>query len=131
VPNPLQTGVAIAKADAANQTTLSGHAPTQDTWIPTDPALDHIHVQVGWDGSPNDADNREDASLRFTVWAPKGKVNVAIDEAEGLRARLLDATGANFFRVRRGAGRLYGTDPDTGLPFCSFSLTVVLHALTP
>ena len=130
MPNPLQTALALAQADAANQTTLNGHAPTQSAWIPDDPALDHVHVQVAWDGSPSDADNREDASCRFTVWTPLGKLNAAIDEAEGLRARLLNASGA-FQRVSRGAGRLHGTDSDTGLPFCSFSLTVTLHALTP
>jgi len=130
VPNPLQTALAMARADAANQATVDGHAPTQDAWFPTDASLDHVHIQVAWDGSPSDADNRENATLRFTVWTPLGMVNLGIDEAEGLRARLLNASG-EFFRVDRGAGRIHGTDPDTGLSFCSFSLTVVLHALTP
>jgi hypothetical protein len=130
VPNPLQTGLALAKADAANQATVNGHAPTQTTWFPTDPSLDHVHIQVGWDGSPSDADNREDASIRFTVWTPRGQVNLGIDEAEGIRARLLNVSGA-FQRIDRGAGRIHDVDPDTDLPFCFFSLSVVLTALTP
>ena len=130
MPNPLQEALAATKSDAANQATYNGHAPTQTAWFPTD-VLDHVHVQVAWDGAPSDADNREDASIRWTVWTPPGQRNLAIDQAEGLRARMLGMQRPNVQRVDRGAGRLPGTDSDTTNEFCTFSLTVVLTALTP
>jgi hypothetical protein len=128
VPNPIHIAVDAVVADQPDQAA----GATCSTSFPSDSSLTHVQVQVAWDGSPNDADNREDAAMRFTVWAPKGRPNLAIDEAEGLRARLLaGGFGAGTHRVDRGAGRLPGTDPDTQLPFCSFSLSVVLNALTP
>jgi hypothetical protein len=125
VPNPIHVAVDAVVADQPNQAA----GATCSTSFPSDSSLTHVHVQVGWDGSPSDSGNREDAAMRFTVWAPKGQPNLAIDEAEGLRARLLASSMGQ--RVARGAGRLPGTDPDTQLPFCSFSLSVVLDALTP
>jgi hypothetical protein len=130
VPNPIHEGVDWAWADLVN---LPAGA-TASAEYPTDSTLDHIHVQIGWDGTPSDADNREDASIRFTYWAPKGQPDEAIDAAEGGRARLMSsqATGRpNVLRVDRGTGRLPGVDPDTDLPFCTFNATVVLAALTP
>ena len=127
MPNPIHAAVDAAKADLPNLP----DGTTADTTFPSDAALGHVHVQVGWDGTPSFADNREDTSMRFTVWAPKGRQDQAIDEAEGLCARLLNATGSTFYRIDRGSGRLFGVDPDTGLPFCTFNLGVVMHALTP
>lgn len=126
MPNPIHAAVDAAKADLPNLPVNT----TADTSFPSDSALSHVHVQVGWDGTPSFADNREDTSMRFTVWAPQGQPDLAIDEAEGLLARLLGATGSTFYRVDRGSGRLAGVDPDTGLPFCTFNLGVVMHAPT-
>lgn len=125
MPNPLKEAIDW----------IDLHKPTGSTVgskIPTGP-LSALYVQVGWDGTPSDANNREDAAVRATVWAPLNQPSQAADGAEGLRARLLADQGSgrpNLFRVDRGAGRTPGVDPDTGLPFCTFSLNVVLHALT-
>ena len=127
MPNPLKAAVDWVKADLPNLPA----GTTAGTAFPTDSSLAHLQVQVAWDGSPTDADNREDATIRITVWAPKGQPNVAIDEAEGLRARLIANPAADFQRVDRGTGRLPGIDPDTQLPFCSFTLQPVLRALAP
>lgn len=126
MPNPLHEAVDWAKADLPNLPT----GADASTSFPTDGSLGHIHVQVAWDGS-TDADNREDVTIRFTVWAPRGRPNDAIDAAEGLRARLLGNPRTAFQRVDRGTGRLPGVDPDTGLPFCTFTLLPVLTALAP
>lgn len=127
MPNPLREAVDWVKADLPN---LPAGA-TASTSFPTDASLSHVQVQVAWDGTPLDADNREDAAIRLTVWAPKGQPNAAIDAAEGLRARLLNSGTAAMQRVDRGAGRLPGVDPDTGLPFCTFTLQPVLLAPAP
>lgn len=126
MPNPIHAAVDATKADLPNLPT----GATASTTFPSDSALSHVHVQVGWDGTPTFSDNREDTSMRFTVWAPLGQQDVAIDEAEGLLVRLLSATSSTFYRIDRGSGRLSGVDPDTGLPFCTFNLGVVMHALT-
>lgn len=130
MPNPLHEAVDWVKTDLPN---LPAGA-TASTWYPTDSTLDHLHVQVGWDGTSSDADNREDVAIRLTYWAPKGQTDVAIDAAEGGRARLLTGQASGrptIFRVDRGAGRLFDVDPDTDLPFCSFTCNVVLHAAAP
>lgn len=124
MPNPLKEAVDWIEL----------HKPvgsTVGTAFPTGP-ISAIQIQVAWDGSPSDADNREDATIRVTVWAPKNHPNDATDAAGTLRATLV-ADGASgrtsFQRVGRGTGRLPGVDPDTQLPFCSFTLQPVLKAL--
>lgn len=126
MPNPLVATKAFLDADAPNQpagTTRSPKFPTS--------ALTAPWIQFAWDGTPSDADNREDPTIRITVWTPQGKVTDAQDIAGGLRARFLKYASADVFRVDRGAGRLPGIDPDTGLPFCTFTVQPVLHALAP
>lgn len=126
MPNPLDEIDAFLTADLpANLpagTTYSAYFPAQ--------AISHLHVQYAWDGTPSDDDNREDAAVRLTVWGPKGRVTDAQDAAEGLRARLLGWSSAATWRVDRGAGRLPGVDDKTQLPFCSFTVYLVLHAAT-
>jgi hypothetical protein len=123
--NPLIEVDAFLEADLSN-------LPANATHSAAFPAsnLDHIHVQVAWDGTPSDADNRENTAIRVTVWAPRGHVTDPQDVAAGLRARLLAWSSAAVWRVDRGAGRLPGIDPDTKLPFCSFTVNVALRAVT-
>lgn len=123
MPNPLVVIRDLIAADATNLPT----GTTRGTSFPAT-AITVPHVQYGWDGTPSDADNRENTAIRVTVWAPKGQTTDAQDIALGLRYRLLDASHDDAWRIDRGAGRLPGIDPDTGLPFCTFSLTVALHA---
>lgn len=124
--NPLEETKAFLIADAANLPV--GH--TRGTAFPT-AGITALHVQYAWDGTPSDADNREDAAVRITVWAPKDKLIDGQNAAAGLRARFLAWSSTNTWRVDRGAGRLVGIDRDTGLPFCSFTVYLVLHAVTP
>lgn len=126
MPNPLVATKAFLDSDSANQPA----GATRSTSFPSS-AITVTHIQFAWDGTPSDADNREDVAVRITVWTPKGRVTDAQDVAEGLRARFLDWSSADVFRVNRGAGRLAGIDPATGLPFCSFTVSPVLRALTP
>jgi hypothetical protein len=124
MPNPLKEAVDWVEAHKPAGSTVSAAFPTGP--------LSAIQVQVAWDGSPSDADNREDATIRVTVWAPRNRPNDATDAAETLRALLLAGQGdsrPNFQRVDRGTGRLPGVDPDTELPFCSFTVQPVFRAL--
>lgn len=123
--NPLVGIDAFLESDRSN---LPG-GTTHDTSVPAS-NLSHVHVQVGWDGTPSDADNRENAAIRLTVWAPRGHVIEPQDVAAGLRARLLRWSSPEVWRVDRGAGRLPGIDPELKLPFCSFTVNVALHATT-
>lgn len=123
MPNPLLQLDGFLEVDLENlpaDTTHSSAFPDAD--------LSHLHVQVAWDGTPSDADNRENTAIRVTVWAPRGHVTEPQDVAAGLRARLLAWSSPEVWRVDRGAGRLPGIDPQTGLPFCSFTINVALHA---
>lgn len=124
MPNPLVVIRDLVAADITAGSLPAG--TTKGTAVPTD-NLAAPHVQYGWDGTPSDADNRENAAIRVTVWTPRGKVTDAQDIAGGLRQRLLAASHASAWRVDRGSGRLPGIDPDTGLPFCTFGLNVALH----
>ena len=126
MPNPLVAAKSFLDGDAANQpagTTRSIAFPSSAIAAP--------HIQFAWDGTPTDADNREDAVIRVTVWTPKGHPSDAQNCAGSLRARLLVWSSADVFRVDRGAGRLPGIDSATGLPFCTFTVSFVMHALTP
>lgn len=125
MPNPLVEAQAFLAADLP-------HLPagtTKGTAFPKS-NISALYVQYAWDGTPSDADNREDTTIRVTVWAPKGQVTAPQDAAAGLRARFLLWSSATCWRVDRGAGRLAGIDPDTELPFCSFTVIPVLHAVT-
>lgn len=135
MPNPLVAIRDLVASDAPNLpvgTEWGTKFPVQLGAATTDVAKGIFaaitYVQYGWDGTPSDADNREDAALRLTVWTTKGKANDAQDVALGLRYRLLNAYHSSAWRLDRGAGRLPGTDPDTGLPFCTFGLNIALHA---
>jgi hypothetical protein len=125
VANPLAEAQAFLAADLPNLpagTTKGTGFPAGNIAAP--------YIQYAWDGTPSDADNREDTVARFTVWTPRGRVTEAQDIAGSLRARLLAWSSANTWAVERGAGRLPGIDPDTKLPFCTFTVSLVLHALT-
>lgn len=114
---------AFLDADAPNQppgTTRSPKFPTS--------ALTTLHVQFAWDGTPSDADNREEPAIRVTVWGPENSPSLVQDTAAGIRARFLRYASADVFRVDRGAGRLPGVDPDTRLQFCTFTVQPVLRA---
>lgn len=86
-------------------------------------ALTVPHIQHAWDGTPSQDVNRERATIRVTVWTPKGKVSDGINLASLVQAVLLDAGSSNVWRYTAGPGRLPGVDPDTGLPFCTFTVT--------
>lgn len=126
--NPLRQAEAFLEADIDDDNLPEG--ATYSTRVPTR-AITAVHVQFAWDGTPNDADNREDAVVRFTVWGPAGHVTEAQDVAAGLRARLLAWSSTDTWRVDRGTGRIPGVDPDTKLPFCSFTVSLVLRAVAP
>lgn len=126
MPNPPAAVLEFLTADAANQPT----GTTRSTSFPAS-TIAAPHIQFAWDGTPSDADNREDAVVRITVWTPKGQPTLAQTIAGGLRARLLAWSSDDVWRVDRGTGRLPGVDQATGLPFCTFTVSVVMHALTP
>lgn len=123
--NPIEAIRDFLVADAPNHPT----GTTKDTKHPASATLNHVVIQYGWDGTPSDADNREDVALRITVWAPKGEITDASTVAGGVRKRLLNYSSALIQRVDRGSGRIPGIDPDTGLPFCTFTVNAVLVAL--
>lgn len=99
---------------------------TVSTAVP-DAAITVPHVQIGWDGTPSDGVNREPAVIRCTAWAPQGQVTVAKNLGSLARAMLLQFGSASVWRTYRGAGRAIGTDPDLGLPFCTFTVTAEMR----
>jgi len=107
---------------------------TVNVWFPkssteTPPSLPF--VQVGWDGSSDAAVNSETATIRVTYWAAKGSYTAAKAGAARARGLLLAHPGDDrIWNIAPGAGRLPGTDPDTGLPFCFFTVAVLTRPAT-
>lgn len=129
MPNPLSAIDTFL--DELHQTGELLEDATFGSKVPASSITVH-HVQYAWDGTPADADNREDTVIRITAWGPKGKPTDTQDLAGEIRARLLDWDGgATVWRVDRGIGRLPGTDPATGLPFCSFTVQFVMRQPDP
>lgn len=122
--NPLVVIRDLVQADISASNLPDG--TTKGTAVPTS-TLVAPYVQYAWDGTPSDADNRETAAVRITVWTAKGKVTDCQNVAFDLRQRLLAASHASAWRIDRGSGRLPGVDPDTELPFCTFGLNLSLH----
>lgn len=116
-PDPREDVKATLNANASRWptgTTISTAFPAADIIVP--------HIQHAWDGTPAEDRRREGAAIRVTVWTPKGQVAAGINLAALVRAVLLDSGSANAWRYTRGAGRLPGIDPDTDLPFCTFTV---------
>lgn len=86
-------------------------------------SIDVPHIQHAWDGTVSEEQQRERCTIRVTVWTPKGQVGSGIALAALVKAVLLDSGSQNVWRYTPGAGRLPGIDPDTGLPFCTFTVT--------
>lgn len=118
-PDPRADVQALLEAGAAlwpEDTTISTRFP--------DRAIAAPRIQHAWDGTPGRQVNRETATIRVTVWSPRGgKLSDAILLAGLVEAYLLAAGSAVTWRFLPGAGRTPGTDPDTQLPFCVFTVT--------
>lgn len=117
-PDPREAVSAVlnaAKPDRWPTATISTSFPKSN--------IDEPHIQHAWDGTPTEEQQRERCTIRVTVWTPKGKVSDGINLASLVRAILLDAGTDTVWRFTPGAGRLPGIDPDTGLPFCTFTVT--------
>ncbi len=104
-----------AKAARWPTATISTSFPSTAITVP--------HIQHAWDGTPTREVNRQNCAIRVTAWMPKGQVTAAGDLAQLVLAVLLDSGSAYIWRFRDPVGPLPGIDPDTGLPFCSFTLT--------
>lgn len=116
-------------------TTYDGKHPT--TWRAAP------HIQYAWDGTPTQTAVSESATIRVTVWGWKTATSSTTNEIHGeddcadlaslVQAVLHDSQSSNIWRYDRGLGRSTGTDPDTGLPFCTFTVTAETkpHAATP
>lgn len=126
--NPIDVIASYFEAEKAADRLPEGATFSQR--IPTADLAVH-HFQYAWDGTPADADNREDATIRITVWGPKSAETATQDLAGALRRDLLAADLPGTWRVNRGVGRLPGRDPATGLPFCSFTLQLVVRLTEP
>lgn len=80
------------------------------------------HIQHAWDGTPSQEQQRQNTVIRITVWTPKLKVADGIALAQLVLAVLLASGSATVWRFRDPVGPIPGTDPDTDLPFCSFTI---------
>lgn len=117
-PDPradVQARLVDAKPSRWPSATISTSFPATAITVP--------HIQHAWDGTPSQEANRERATIRVTVWTPKGKVTDGINLASLVQAVLLDSGSALVWRYTPGTGRLPGIDDATGLPFCTFTLT--------
>lgn len=95
--------------------TISTSFPTTGLTVP--------HIQHAWDGTPGQQANRQSATVRVSVWTPKGKVSDGIALAQRVLAVLLDSGSSTVWRFTPGAGPLPGVDDATDLPFCTFTVT--------
>jgi hypothetical protein len=129
--NPLAEARDILASVWDDPTVLDKTKTTRGTAYPTALADGTFYVQYAFDGSASDADNREDAAVRFTVWASKNHPSDAIDFAGRLRPRVVAWSSASCWRVDRGIGRFADVDPRTGLPFCSFSARLQMRVDEP
>lgn len=82
------------------------------------------HIQFAWDGPQGEDENRESCLVRFTVWAPRGQRDTAKTLASLVRSEALAWRSGTAWRVTRGTGRTPGNDPDSELPFVTFSVVV-------
>lgn len=117
-PDPRAAVQAIltdAKAARWPTATISTAFPTSAISVP--------HIQHGWDGTPLHEANRQGATVRVSVWTPKGQVSAGVALAQLVLAVLLDASSETVWRFTPGAGPNTGVDSDTGLPFCTFTVT--------
>ena len=89
------------------------------------------YLQVAWDGSPGGTQQVETGAVRVTAWAPKGQSTLAADVASLARKHALEMATATIWRTTPGAGRLPDVDPDSGLPFCSFTVNADVRPVTP
>lgn len=104
-----------AKASRWPTATISTSFPTTGIAVP--------HIQHAWDGTPNQEQQRQSCTIRVTVWTPKGKPSDGIALAQLVLAFLLDSGSSTVWRFTPGAGPVPGVDPDTELPFCTFTVT--------
>lgn len=103
-----------AKSTRWPTATISTSFPSSAITVP--------HIQHAWDGSPSQQANRQVAAVRVTVWTPKGAVGDGVALAQLVHAYLIDSGSASVWRIRPGVGPVPGIDPDTGLPFCTFTV---------
>ena len=128
-PTPLVDVRATIAANAARWPSGTTYSEKPALSLGTAP-----HFQYAWDGTPTQERQRESAAIRLTVWGWKvvtGPNTYAesrddlTDLASLLHAVFLDggAGTGGVWRYTEGTGRLPGRDPDTKLPFCTFTLT--------
>lgn len=96
-------------------------AATIDTAFPSG-SISAPWIQHGWDGTPGQEANRQTAAIRVTVWTPSGQVSAGIALAQLVLAYLLGAGSDATWRFTPGAGPNADVDPDTELPFCTFTV---------
>lgn len=89
----------------------------------TAPAAGTTFLQVELDGTPSVAyPSTERATVRFTVWAAAGEPSKAKSAASLVQGLIATHPGdSSVFATTILTGRLKGTDPDSGLPFVSFT----------
>lgn len=104
-----------AKAERWPTATISTDFPAAGIAVP--------HIQHAWDGTPTQEQQRQNCSIRVTVWTPQGKVSDGITLAQLVLAVLLAGGSSLVWRFRDPVGPVVDVDPDTDLPFCSFVLT--------
>ena len=107
--------LAAAKPTYFPTATISTSFPSTAITVP--------HIQHAWDGTPSEEQQREFCTVRVTVWTPKGQTSPGINLAALVKAILLNSGDASVWRFTPGLGRSPGIDPDTGLPFCTFTVT--------
>lgn len=119
-PNPRAAVHSILdskKAEHWPTATISGAFPNSAITVP--------HIQRIWAGTPSQEQVRQVATMRITVWQPKGKADDAIILAQRVLAVLLDSGSATVWRsTARTPALVPGIDQATGLPFCTFNISV-------
>jgi hypothetical protein len=98
-PDPRADVKALLEAGAYHWPTA-----TIGTKVP-DSGIAVPHIQHAWDGSPSQQANRQLATIRVTVWTPRGEVSEGITLAQLVRAYLLVAGSAATWRFRPGPAR--------------------------
>ena len=126
-PSPLRDPRAVLAANAARWPAGTTFSEKPALTVGLAP-----HIQYRWDGTPSEEQQRERCVIGITVWGWKvqtGPTTTATSEddlydlASLVRAVFLNSGSSDVWRYTPGIGRLPGKDPDTKVPFCTFTLT--------
>lgn len=131
-PDPMLAVVELLRDNFQTITLDYAQGVTIGTRVPTDRALDKSYlpyVLVRLDGSTLTQQVNEAATIRISVWHTTEAKGIAL--AQVCRALLLSHEGGTNIRVVKPlTGPIPSSDPESGDPLSTFTVSVSLRPLT-